>query len=96
MLCYLNAVLALLTLFLGAGISLLLLLLGVTGYFIANDRRWAYWTAIGIVALYVLGEVVAFTQGAGLGGLIDLLFAVVLFALLLHPQSRAYQRTFFH
>lgn len=96
MLCYLNAALAVLSFLVGAGPQLILLLLGVAGYFIANERRWAYWSAVVIVGLYTVLAVVAFGAGAGFGGLLNLLFTLVLFALLVHPQSREYQKVWFH
>ncbi|MHB1583147.1 MAG: hypothetical protein ACYCU7_03985 [Acidimicrobiales bacterium] len=96
MLCYINAALAVLFFLVGAGPQLILLLLGVAGYFIANDRRWAYWSAVVIVGLYTVLTVVAFVLGAGIGGLLNLLFALVLFALLVHPQSREYEKVWFH
>jgi hypothetical protein len=64
------------------------------GFGIANERRWAY----------ILGLVMAFLPfalrlafGASLvgGSLINFLFEVALVALLLHPQSRDYQRIWF-
>lgn len=96
MLCYINAALAVLFFLVGAGPQLILLLLGVAGYFIANDRRWAYWSAVVIVGLYTVLAVVTVAVGGGFGGLINLLFALVLFALLVHPQSREYQKVWFH
>ncbi len=97
MFSYLNAGLALLTLLVaGAGPSLVLLLLGVAAYGIANDRRWAYWAAVVLSCLFLLGQVVYFFDGGGLGGVLSLLFAGLLVALLLHPQSREYQRVWFH
>jgi hypothetical protein len=96
MLCYINAALAVLFFLVGTGPQLILLLLGVAGYFIANDRRWAYWSAVVIVGLYTVLAVVAFVLGTGIGSLLNLLFAVVLFALLVHPQSREYEKVWFH
>ena len=94
---YLNAALALLTFVaLGAGFSLVLVLLAGTAYGIANERRWTYWAAVALSCLYLLGELVLLFDGGGFGGVLDLLFAGVLVALLLHPQSRQYQRIWFH
>jgi hypothetical protein len=97
MFSYLNAALALLTLLVaGAGPALLLLLLGVAAYGIANDRRWAYWSAVVLSCVYLLAQVTFFFAGGSFSGVLSLLFAGLLVALLLHPQSREYQRVWFH
>jgi hypothetical protein len=94
---YLNAALAVLTfLALGAGLSLVLLLLAGTAYGIANDRRWAYWAGVVLSCLYLVAQLVVLFDGGGFGGLLNLVFAGLLVALLLHPQSREYQRIWFH
>jgi len=94
---YLNAGLALLSfLAFGAGLSLVLLLLAVAAYGIANERRWAYWAATVLAGLYLVTQLVVFFVSGGFGGLLNLVFAGVLLALLLHPQSRSYQRIWFH
>lgn len=93
---YLNAALAVLTfLALGAGISLVLVLLAVAAYGIANDKRWGYWSAVVLSCLYLLAQVVYVVAGGSIGGLLNLLFAGLLVGLLLHPQSREYQRIWF-
>ena len=70
----------------------------LAGYGIANEKRWGYFLAVVLAGLEVLLYVVA------AGGIVDaisspvlipLAFAVALFALLLHPQSRDYQRIWF-
>ena len=84
-------------------ISLLLLAGYVAGGFgIANERRWGYRLAVGVAALGLLPYVwllfrdtsdffdLVFSLGA-----INLMFAIALLALLLHPQSRDYQRIWF-
>ncbi|HEX3946331.1 MAG TPA: hypothetical protein VHW47_01445 [Acidimicrobiales bacterium] len=94
---YLNAALAILYLVaFGVGPSLVLLLLAGTAYGIANERRWTYWAAVVLSGLYLLGQLVFFVTGGGFNGLLNLVFAGVLFALLVHPQSRQYQRIWFH
>lgn len=94
---YLNAALAVLSfLALGSGLSLILVLLAGAAYGIANERRWAYWAAAVLAVLYLLSQLVELTLGSGFGGLISLVFAGVLLALLLHPQSRNYERIWFH
>jgi hypothetical protein len=53
---------------------------------IANEHKWGY----------ILGLVMAgFDVLLSLGSIVNLAFAVALVALLLHPQSRDYQRIWF-
>lgn len=95
--CYINAVLGLLYFItLGSSLTLLLLVAAVGAYGIANERKWGYWVALVTASLYALAQVLAFvTFDHGLGGLLDLAFAVVLVVLLLHPISRQYARVYF-
>jgi hypothetical protein len=94
---YLSAGLAVLTfLALGAGLSLVLVLLAGAAYGIANERRWAYWAAVVLSCVYLLAQLAVFVFGGGFGGLLSLIFALLLVALLLHPQSRQYERVWFH
>ena len=94
---YLNAAFAVLsTLLYGPGIWLLLILLGGAAYFIANERRWAYYAAVGLSVLYAAGMLVRFFAFHSFSGALNLLFAGVLVGLLLHPMSRSYQRIWFH
>lgn len=64
------------------------------GFGIANEKRWGY--GLGI-ALAFLPFVLRIAFGFGLlgGDIIQLMFEVALVALLLHPQSRDYQRIWF-
>ncbi|MGH9110672.1 MAG: hypothetical protein ACRDY3_14655 [Acidimicrobiales bacterium] len=95
---YLNAGLAVLyTLILGLQAYLIIfVLLAVAAYGIANDRRWGYWGGVVLACLYLLAEVAGLVTGGNIGGILDLLFAGILVVLLLHPESRHYQRTWFH
>jgi hypothetical protein len=71
--------------------ALLLVAGGVAGgYGIANERRWGYYLGIATAVLTML-------YGGGFGGqsLVTLAFDIALVALLLHPQSRDYQRIWF-
>ena len=95
MLCYITAVFGLIWLFYGAAIGLVPVVLAVGGYGIANERRWGYWLAT-VAAVLNLLSVFAVLGGLSLSFLLNLLFAGVLVALLLHPQSRHYQRIWFH
>jgi hypothetical protein len=66
----------------------------IAGYGISNEFKWAY--ALGIL-MAVLPFVLRFwVSGTPLSGdLIGLMFEIALVALLLHPQSRDYQRIWF-
>ena len=94
---YLNAALALLyTLILGLSpILLVFVLLAGAAYGIANEKKVAYWAGVVLACLYLLGEVVLLVTGGGIGGILDLLFAGILVALLLHRESRHYERIWF-
>jgi uncharacterized membrane protein YccF (DUF307 family) len=95
-LSYINAVLAVVYLLvIGTPLYLLLIVIGVAALGIANERRLAYHAAIVLSGIYLFLQVVWFLFGSGFGGLLSLLFAGVLFALLIHPQSREYQRIWF-
>ena len=97
MFCYLNAALSVLYLVVfGAGLSLILLVLGGAAYGIANEKKWAYWLAVVAACLYLAIQLIGFvTFTHGLGGLLNLFFAGILVVLLLHPQSREYRKVWF-
>ena len=99
MLLYLNAAFWVLNMVLAGAFPLWAILIMVgqaaAGYGIANERKWGY--ALGI-AVSVLPFVLRFLDsGDPLSGtnIISLMFEVALVALLLHPQSREYQRIWF-
>jgi hypothetical protein len=99
MLCYLQAVFG----FLFGVISwsvilsiLSLIALAAGGYGIANDKRWGYSLAVGAAVLQILLVIgVALDVGLELGILLALVFDGALVALLLHRESREYQRIWF-
>lgn len=64
------------------------------GFGIANERRWGYLLGVGIS---LLPFVLRLVLGAGIvgGSFINFMFEIALVALLLHPQSRDYQRIWF-
>jgi hypothetical protein len=95
MLCYITAAFGLISLLLGAAVGLVPLLLGFGGYGVANEKRWGYWLATGLAVLNVISVLWILLIGQSFSFLLTLLFAVVLVALLLHPQSRHYQRIWF-
>lgn len=100
-LLYINAAFGLLGVLLGGGlgpIGVLLVAGGVAaGYGIANEQRWAYGLGVAM-ALAPFALRLAFNGAGGIvgGSVVNLLFEIALVALLLHPQSRDYQRIWFH
>ena len=63
----------------------------VGAFGIANEKKWGYWLGVGLVAGWVAFLVVHFVFASVIG----LLFYIALLALLLHPMSRSYRRTWF-
>ncbi len=95
-LLYWNAALSLLLGLVAGGLGRLELVLvaveAVGGYGIANERKWGYRTAVVASVLPFLLLALGYVGG----GLLTLLFEVALVVLLLHNQSRAYYRIWFH
>ena len=95
---YLNAALALVFLVISGSYPEVFLLLalgeGVAAFGTANEKRWGYLLGVGASGLYLLFTLYAMVRGS-FGSVITLLFAGVLVALLLHPQSREYQKVWF-
>lgn len=70
--------------------------LGLGGYGIANEKRWGYALALAAAVLQV-GGLLAW-QGIHVlefPWILSLMFDVLLVGLLVHPQSREYQRIWF-
>ncbi len=80
----------------GASILIIIgLLLGGLG--IANERKYGYLVAVGASGLQVLMYLLVFgTDVFRFQVLLSFAFAVALFALLVHPQSRNHQKVWFH
>jgi hypothetical protein len=79
-------------------IDLLPIAAGVLGaYGIANERRWGYYLAIVVAFVPFVFGAIFNTDHNPFGGAspITLLFEIALVALLLHPQSREYQKVWF-
>ncbi len=95
MLSYMFAVFGLLDVLLGASIFIIQVALGATAYGIANEKRWAYYSTIALVGILALLWLASMAGSVTVTGLIQLLFYGVLFAMLVHPQSRAYQKIWF-
>jgi hypothetical protein len=64
------------------------------GYGIANGKKWGYGLAVGSVA-FRLALYLADGLGDALRDPISLMLTIALAALLLHPESRNYQRIWF-
>jgi len=97
-LCYVQAVLALLSLGYLTGLGLFIVVgLGAGAFGIANEKKWGYALAVAAAVL----QIVLFVSYGGLSALgnvqvlIGFAFDVLLVALLLHPMSRSYQRIWF-
>jgi hypothetical protein len=98
-LLYINSAFLILDLLLASAFPLLYLGIIVgqvaAGYGIANERKWGYGLGIAMAILpfllrfYYLGNPLSGTN------LISLMFEIALIALLIHPQSRDYQRIWF-
>jgi uncharacterized membrane protein (DUF2068 family) len=95
--CYLNAALAIIYLIaFHAPLPLVLVVAAVGANGVANEKRWGYWLAVVAASIYVVLQLVAFIGfSQSLGSILNLAFAVVLVVLLLHPESRHYQRIWF-
>ena len=93
LLLYVNAVFGLLNFPVGL---LMAVALGIGGYGIANEWKWAYAVAVAasIFQLVVLLAYYGFSVFE-FPVIITLLFDGALVALLLHPESRSYQRIWF-
>ncbi|MST33707.1 hypothetical protein GHK86_13390 [Acidimicrobiaceae bacterium USS-CC1] len=95
-LLYLNAALAILTALiyhnLGGLIGLVFLAGEIAGgWGIANEKKWGFWVAA-VVSVLILLLALAFFS---FGNIINLVFDIALVALLFHPQSTAYRKTWF-
>ena len=63
---------------------------------IANEKKWGYVLGVAMALLPFILRVIYFGLGAVLSAdIITLMFEIALVALLLHPQSRDYQRIWF-
>ena len=95
-LLYFDAFFGLLNLVLGGGLNPIGLGLAVgsaaAGYGIANDKNWGYFLGVGVSVVSLLFLVLAYGL---MGNPISLMFGIAQLALLLHPMSRNYQKTWF-
>jgi hypothetical protein len=82
---------------LGSPLGLLLIAANVgAGFGIANEQKWGYGLGLAVAFLpFVLRVLFAGLDDILGRDLINLMFEIALVALLLHPQSREYQRVWF-
>ena len=93
-LCYIQAFFAVLFINALGPLGLLITVaLAAGGFGIANEKKWGYILGIVMAVLPILALVI-WHNGFALG-LISLMFQIALVCLLLHPQSREYQRIWF-
>lgn len=90
-LLYIDAVFAFLALVLHFAVAY-----GAAGYGMANGKKWGYGLGLGVAAL----NLVVLIAGSSIDDVLrrqtlELMFSVALLALLLHPQSREYQKIWF-
>jgi hypothetical protein len=69
---------------------------GAAGYGMANGKKWGYGLALVVAVL----RIVTLISGSSIDTVIryqtiELMFTVALLALVLHPQSREYQKIWF-
>jgi hypothetical protein len=92
-LMYINAALGVLlgAVFVSPFLAILVLGPVAAGWGIANEKKWGYWLALALTVI----EVLYLLLHVAYGSVISLIFYIALVALLLHPESRAYRRTWF-
>jgi hypothetical protein len=73
--------------------------MAAAGFGIANERRWGWLLGVGVSGAAVLAGLIVVAAEFGVltnfGFTANFLFTVALFVLLVHPQSRDYQRIWF-
>ena len=101
LLCYFTGVMSILRGSAFAGIFFPITVGLVAGAFgIANEKKWGYGLAVvaaGALVLIPFGLRIYYDVSfLTISFVLDIMFDVALFALLLHPDSRSYQATYFH
>lgn len=71
--------------------TILVLGQAAAGLGVANEKKWGYWLGVALTALWIAFMILSFSFVL----ILNLLFYGALLALLLHPQSRNYRRTWF-
>jgi uncharacterized membrane-anchored protein len=69
--------------------------LALFGYFMAQEKKWAYWAAVVFSILNVLSHLDYLIRVFNFGWLFSAIFSAALVALLLHDQSRSYVKIYF-
>jgi hypothetical protein len=100
LLCYIDAVFGLLFGVVASSYFVVLFViigLAAGGFGIANERKWGYALAVAAAVVQVVSYIAIFGSDVfgNAGVLLSFLFDVVLVVLLLHPQSRSYQKIWF-
>lgn len=99
MFCYIDAVFGFLFGIVSTSFILALITiagLAIGGFGIANEKKWGYLLGVGAASLqFVMLILVAGTEVLSFPLILNLFFDGALVALLLHPQSREYQRIWF-
>ncbi len=96
LLCYLNAIFGLLGVVGGDLPAFVLLAEAAAGLAMANERRWGYYLGVVLAVVYLFFQLLGLVAFSfSLGYLIGLAFAAVLVALLLHGDSRRYEKGYF-
>jgi len=97
-LLYINAAFSLLAVLVGGAsiLSLLVIAGGVgAGFGIANEKKWGYGLGLLMAFLPFILSLIFFHNPFAGADIITLMFEIALVVLLLHPQSREYQRIWF-
>jgi hypothetical protein len=96
---YANSFFIILALLLNADLPLIYIGIFVgqvaAGWGIANEMKWAYYLGLAMAVLPFAIRFYYFSNPFSGTGLISLMFEIALIALLVHPQSRDYQRIWF-
>ena len=66
-----------------------------SGYGMANGKKWGYILALVVAVLRLVLLLAGKTMTEALNDPIGLMFGIALVALLLHPQSREYQKIWY-
>ena len=96
---YANSFFIILALLLNADLPLIYIGIFVgqvaAGWGIANEMKWAYYLGLAMAVLPFAIRFYYYSNPFSGTGLISLMFEIALIALLVHPQSRDYQRIWF-
>jgi hypothetical protein len=100
-LLYINAAFAVLDLLLDNlywpfTISVVLVFAGASAAWgLSNERKWGYWLALAVAIFPFAGHFYYSGNPFARPNILSLMFEIALVALLVHPQSREYERIWF-